>query len=177
MNRSELELYTTKELLPFDNGIPIIQVGNFEDRDSLFKSRAKFDTINNQIIYAGAFQSNFRDLEKVPILNDSDILGFDFESNELLVSSASIHKLNGLDIHGLWKKQFVLTANKEKILSGYLCDSMGACLVNDNYIYTFQSRRVMSNDTVRLRVDSVSTQDYRKDYSKNSKFFNAFKER
>ncbi|MGB5980800.1 MAG: hypothetical protein WBG46_01525 [Nonlabens sp.] len=177
-----IELYTANKMLPFDEGISIMKVGNFEDRDSLFRHRARFDTLNNSIIFAGKFEVDESDLSNEPVLTDKDILGFDFEKNHLLIDSTAIVKLENLEISNLWSRQFILTADNEPILKGYLYGIWSSSLVHDNFIFLSHYNNDFKGDTLGLQVGYMFAPPFSKndgihyDYTKNKAFYNAFRD-
>lgn len=183
-SKVELQLYTTNSMLPFNDGVPITDVGNFQDRDSIFINRARFDTIGLNQIHGGKFHIETSDLSEKPLLSDGDFLGFDFKSNELLLSPNAMNKLNTLNIDPLWNKQFILMADNEFILKGYLYDHMSSSIIYDDFILMPDPKRsIIKKDTLRLKVGSCFTIPMEKgngldyDYSKDSLFYNVFKNR
>jgi len=181
-DKVRIELYTTNKMLPFDEGISIMEVGNFEDRDSLFRNRARFDTLNNSMIFAGKFEVDKSDFSNEPVLTDEDIFGFDFENNHLLIDSTAIVKLENLEISNLWSRQFVLTADKEPILKGYLYGIWSSALVHDNVISLYYDNNDIKGDTLGLQVKHRFAPPFSKDqgihydYTKDQAFYNAFRD-
>lgn len=126
-----IEIYLTKNSIESYDGVPL-RVGI---KDSVLVKQvldfygkyARIDTVKDKIIYMGHFKVTKENLEEKPFINDSEILGFDFDRAEMHFSENVTKKI--YDAIPTWHKnhyfgkQFALCHNGKIILSGYLYPS------------------------------------------------------
>ena len=133
-----IEIYLTKNQIESYDGVPL-QVGI---KDSViikriidkFGSDIRIDTINDKLIYMGHFSSKQNDLEDKPFINDSEIIGLDFENSEIHFTKSVTEKIyNSIPNwrkENILGKQYVLCHNKKIILNGYFLGSMSSVASN-----------------------------------------------
>lgn len=117
----KIEIYLTNKRIESYEGIKpenLKDTTKFKDLLERFNKIAiKLDTINNDIIFAGAFNANDEDLDVKPLINSNEILMFDFTSSKIIMKESVVKKIKDLD----WKmgddfgRQFVLCINKKPV--------------------------------------------------------------
>lgn len=148
-----------------------------------YHEEIRIDTVKDKPIYMGHFLVGPKDLEEKPFINDSEILGFDFEDSEIHFSKSVTEKIYKSIPN--WRKknhfgkQFVLCHNGKIILKGYLLGSMSSYWSNTYQIYYHPYPEYKRNDTLKsvkfLMSDSLN---FEKNYlKKNKELYNAFKNR
>ena len=127
----KIEIYLTNKRIESYEGIKpenLKDTTKFKDLLERFNKIAiKLDTINNDIIFAGAFNANDEDLDVKPLINSNEILMFDFTSSKIIMKESVVKKIKDLD----WKmgddfgRQFVLCINKKPVLKIIKVDEKG----------------------------------------------------
>ncbi len=125
-HKQKIEIYLPKHRIDPINLIPITElkenaerIKNMTDEDIFELSKLKYDTINQREIHAGDFIAKESDLMTDPLVKDSEIINFDFNNNELLISSEGTDRIRNLEPEFSFHNQFVLTIDKKPILTGY----------------------------------------------------------
>lgn len=137
----KIEIYLTNKRIESYEGIKpenLKDTTKFKDLLERFNKIAiKLDTINNDIIFAGAFNANDEDLDVKPLINSNEILMFDFTSSKIIMKESVVKKIKDLD----WKmgddfgRQFVLCINKKPVLNGYFYHPASSYLSNTYQIF------------------------------------------
>ncbi|WP_177764482.1 hypothetical protein [Flavobacterium sp. I3-2] len=143
----------------------------------------RIDTIKNKPIFLGHFLAEQKDLEEKPFINDSEIIGFDFENSEIHFNKSvaekiynSIPKWRNSNYFG---KQFVLCHNGKIILSGYLTGSMSKFQSNTYQISYYKYLEHKNNNEIKSFAYRISDSlNFEKNnLRKNKVLFEAFKNR
>ncbi|MGV7105853.1 hypothetical protein [Flavobacterium sp. U410] len=136
----------------------------------------KFDTVHNDIIFAGAFDIEDGDLEKTPLINDDEILKFDFNTSQIFMTGSVVNKIKNLD----WKmknnfgRQFVLCINKKPILNGYFYNSSSSYLSNTYQIFIDDYKMNKSEVAYKIYLGkNLSTPNLKE----NKEFYKSLSER
>lgn len=182
-----IEIYLTKKQIESYDGVSL-KVGI---KDSVktkiiierFGSDTRIDTINDKLIYMGHFSSKQNDLEDIPFINDSEIIGFDFEKSEIHLKKSVTEKIyNSIPNwrkKNILGKQFVLCHNKKIILNGYFLGSMSSVWSNTFQIlyhkYPEYKRKNNIKSVVFSMHDSINFE--KNNLKKNKELYNAFRNR
>ena len=143
----------------------------------------RIDTIKDKPIYMGHFFVTNKDLEEKPFINDSEILGFDFENSEIHFSKSVTEKIyNSIPNwrkKNYFGKQFVLCHNGKIILNGYFIGSMSKYSSNTYQIKYHnypEHKRHSGIKSVAFSInDSLNFE--KNNLKKNKKLYEAFKNR
>jgi len=126
-HKPKIEIYLPKHRIDPINLISITElkenserIKNMTDEDIFELSKLKYDTINQREIHAGNFIAMESDLMAKPLVKDSEIMSFNFNTNELVISSEGKDRIGSLDPEFSFHNQFILTIDKKPILTGYL---------------------------------------------------------
>ena len=157
----------------------------FGDVISFDNMIVKNDTffLNNKPIYMGHFVAELGDLEEKPFINDSEILGFDFDDSRIHFNKSVTEKIYKSIPE--WRKknhfgkQFVLCHNGKIIVSGYFIGSMSKYHSNTYQINYHRYPEQKRNDTLTSVVFSISDSlNFEKNnLKKNKELYHAFKNR
>lgn len=182
-----IEIYLTKDKIESYDGVPLRTA--IKDTTIIrqvlesYKEEVRIDTLNNKPIYMGHFVADLDDLEEKPFVNDSEVLGFDFENSEIHFSKSVTEKI--YKSISEWRKtshfgkQFVLIYNGKIILNGYFINSMSSYWSTTHQIiyhrYPEHKRNDTSNSISFLMFDSLNFE--KNNLKKNKELYNAFKNR
>ena len=136
-NSDKIEIYLLNKKIRSVEGIPLKDASKFKYIDSLTLSTYEsinYDTITNQFIYGGKFDAKLSDLEKEPLIEDSEILFLDIEKSELEFTNSAFQKFLNFKKTNNNHKQFAITVNKKPILTGYFRSKLTSYIFNYNYI-------------------------------------------
>lgn len=195
-NEVEIEIYLPKERIKFYDGCKINREWNFSDhleKDSFwielnkfYRKYARYDTLTNDYIYAGGFIAKKSDLEKEPFIKSDEIIEFDFETSKIKISPSGVKKILNLEPNFNFSRQFIITANKKPILTGYFYSSFSSSYVKHYYIvyegtaekqpvskqYQEREFEIFYNDENRKEF----LLDDRYDFKNNVDFYKAFEQ-
>ena len=133
-----IEIYTPKERIPSIDGIELPSNWNLaglsEHKAEFYRKYARLDTISQKLIFAGRFVAKVSDLPNSPLIQDKDIVGFDFEYNTLKLSESGVKKLLTVLPNMNFSRQIIITADKKPILNGYLFSTFSSSYVSHFYI-------------------------------------------
>jgi UDP-glucose 6-dehydrogenase len=93
-----IEIYLTKEKIESYDGVPLRTA--IKDTTIIrqvlesYKEEIRINTVNNKPIYMGHFSAKFSDLEEKPFINDSEIVGFDFENSDIVLIGTEYDELS-----------------------------------------------------------------------------------
>lgn len=154
--KSIVEIYTFKERQKIIEGIPYkefaiktkLDVSTLNDSDNLM-----YDTIRKEIIYAGQFDANCKELNSKPLVSDNEILVLDTIANKIKLSADAINKIAALSPSMKDGIQFVICVDKEPVLKGYFWNSFSS------YGSTL--------NCIEYNTDKVSSSTYLKMYKGN----------
>ena len=163
-----IEIYLTKNKIESYDGVPLRTAINDTTiiRQVLesYNEEIRIDTLNNKPIYMGHFVAELGDLEEKPFINDSEILGFDFDDSRIYFNKSVTEKIYKSIPE--WRKkshfgkQFVLCHNGKIILNGYFINSMSSYWSTTHQIYYHHSAKNKRNDTLNnvsfLMSDSLN---------------------
>ena len=182
-----IEIYLTKRQIENFDGVSL-KVG-IKDSSKIkriierFGSNTRIDTINDKLIYMGHFNSKQNDLQDEPFINDSEIIGIDFENSQIhFKKSVTENIYNSIPN---WRKdnnigkQFVLCHNKKIILNGYFLGSMSSVWSNTYQILYHNypdDKRKNNKESVMFSIhDSINFE--KNNLKKNKELYNAFRNR
>ncbi|RAR47346.1 hypothetical protein [Flavobacterium lacus] len=182
-----IEIYLTKEKIESYDGVPLRTA--IKDTTIIrqvlesYNEEIRIDTLNNKPIYMGHFVAELSDLEEKPFINDSEILGFDFENSEIHFSKSVTEKIYKSIPE--WRKkshfgkQFVLCHNGKIILNGYFIGSMSKYHSNTYQIKYHRYPEHKRNDALTSVAFSISDSlNFEKNnLKKNKELYHAFKNR
>ncbi|WP_330441832.1 hypothetical protein [Flavobacterium sp. C4GT6] len=133
----KIEIYLLKHRLAFVDAVPFKETSKYKEIEydrakDIFKD-AQFDTIREEVVFAGQFEADSVDLQSEPFIDDSDIKAFDLRANKLMLSKKVIKRICNLYPDRNFGEQFVITVNKEPMLTGYFWNTQSA--VNCRWYY------------------------------------------
>lgn len=181
-NQDIIEIYLTKERIPHKVGVPFEEIPKYVDidltdfgfgrYDNYFVS---YDTIKKDFIYLGEFELKKEDLEDEPFITNDEILGFDFEKSNVIVSGSSYYKFSDKRIRNL--SQFVICINKEPVINGYFLSGMSSVYFDWYAMYYLPFSEKYKDDVIDLylyfdiRNRSIEIPNFK---ITNPKFYQAF---
>jgi len=182
-----IEIYLTKDRIESYDGVPLRTA--IKDTTIIrqvlesYKEEIRIDTINEKPIYMGHFLADQDDLEEKPFINDSEIVGFDFENSEIHFNKSVTEKVYKSIPE--WRKkshfgkQFALLHNGKIILNGYFINSMSSYWSTTHQIKYHRYPEHKRNDTLSSVAFSISDSlNFEKNnLKKNKELYNAFKNR
>lgn len=182
-----IEIYLTKNKIESYDGVPLrIAIKDTTIIRQVLESyneEIRIDTLNNKPIYMGHFVAELGDLEEKPFINDSEILGFDFDDSRIHFNKSVTEKIYKSIPE--WRKknhfgkQFVLCHNGKIIASGYFIGYMSKYHSNTYQIiyhhFTEQKRNNSLSSVSFLMSDSLNFE--KNNLKKNKDLYNAFKNR
>ena len=182
-----LEIYLTKNRIESYDGVPL----RTAIKDSIiikqvidsYHEEIRIDTAKDKPIYMGHFLVEQKDLEEKPFINNSEILGFDFENSQIHFSKSVTEKIYKSIPN--WRKknhfgkQFVLCHNGKILLSGYLLGSSSSYWSNTYQISYHPYPEHKRNNTIKSVAFSMSDSlNFEKNnLKKNKELYDAFKNR
>ena len=120
--KHNLEIYLLKSTSKSEEGIPAREYFEKQkiDFDTLIiKRNMNYDTINNELIYAGKFDITKSNLESKPFITNDEIEFLDLKSNEIKFTVSAAKKIASLSGKMTEGHQFVVTDNKRPVFGGY----------------------------------------------------------
>lgn len=184
-NQDVIEIYLTKERIPHKEGVPFDEMPKYIDIDLTdgFFGRyddyfVSYDTIKKDFIFLGDFEVKKEDLEEKPFITNDEILGFDFEKSNVVVSGNSYYKFSDKRIGNL--AQFVICINKEPVINGYFLSGMSSAYFEWYAMYYLPYSEKYKDDVIDLylyfdlRNRSVEIPDFQ---TTNPEFYQAFQTR
>ncbi|MPT33558.1 MAG: hypothetical protein E2604_00350 [Flavobacterium sp.] len=122
-----IEIYLLKDRLNTDEGVSLEKIKDFPEMDSTalkeMPKTVRYDTLNKEFIYAGSFHANKNQVEPTPLIKNEDVLGLDVENSEIKLSAESANKIIALKPSMKDGIQFVITDNKNPVMTGYFWSS------------------------------------------------------
>jgi len=116
-----------------------IDTTNFKDIDTL-----KIPL--NKYIFAGHYSVKNNDLEKTPFITNDEIIGFNLNNSEIVLSNSAAKKLTKFHPMSHFGEQFVITVNKKPVLNGYLYNFAFSYYVNTFHIPYIQYSEELLKD-------------------------------
>ena len=189
----KIEFYLTKERIQSFDGT-CIEEAVFDTnpkRDSIIKqgllerygNTVRIDTVKKEIIFAGKFKVQNKDLQDRPFIKNSEILGINFENSSISFKESVANNI--YDSIKIWRnknhhygRQFVLKHNEKIILNGYFFSMMSSQLSNTYQILYYPIDEKQKNDS----INSISYLFYEglnfdQNLNKNELLRKAFKNR
>lgn len=119
----KIEIYLTQNRIDSYQGIQVnenhIDSFNLHYLENRFDFKIiRYDTLNSDLIFAGAFKAKESDLQNEPILSNKEIKSFDFSNGTLVLNTLGMKKLSQIGLDG-YGRQFVLVINDHIELFGY----------------------------------------------------------
>ena len=120
----EIEIYLTNKRIKSYQGLEISENNIDSLRYRYVESRFDFnvvrlDTTTNELIFAGEFTAEKKDLRDKPFLNKSRIIEFNPKNGHLMIDSIGAKQITELPRSNNMGHQFVLTVDGEPKLFGY----------------------------------------------------------
>lgn len=138
-DKDKIEIYLLKERIRSIEGIPLLEYAKLENYPLIQEitsiEKANFDTIKKQIIYGGEFRVSKEHINKLPLIQDTEIIKFDSTTNELIISTSGRKKIENLKPNMKFGTQFVICINGEPSLTGYFRNHFSSYIYNWNYIH------------------------------------------
>jgi len=189
-NSPIIEIYIPKERIPsLDGGALPPNWNSGEPSEDEIAYRRKFlrlDTISQRLIYAGRYAAKASDLQNSPLIENNDVLGFNFKTNKLKLSRNGVKKLFSILPNFNFSRQFIITADKKPILNGYLFSTFSSSYVSHFYIKYARGTsepdlsRLIDEQEFEIYYNPTFEFDYgvkKYEYQKNVNFYKAFKNR
>ena len=186
----KIEIYLTKERIESNDGVSIkdfyteeklqnLPDYSIERINNLINKNVRIDTLREyrNIIYCGNFKANFEELERNPIINDSEIINFNTKKSAFKFDNSVLEKLSKIELDTNYiGKQFAVCINKKPIMFGYILNSFEN-YYSENYFLDISNtkfKNLHENDKV------TSFLHYGKDFrpldtSKEKEFIKALK--
>ncbi|MGJ8667206.1 MAG: hypothetical protein ACSHW7_12625 [Patiriisocius sp.] len=192
----KIEIYLPKERIKTKDGVEITREWNFIEStrtdssmihsNKLLREFARLDTVTDNYIYAGSYNADEDDLDINPFIYENEIISFDFETSELEISASGAEKLWNLQEDFIYSRQFIITADRKPILTGYFYGILSSSYVNHFYIFYEnggfgEKKPVFENEKLRIEYNSKSMKGFFKtdkekyDFKTIAEFYNAFK--
>lgn len=192
----KLEIYLPKERIKSNDGSELVRQWNFAEsfkKDSswielneYYHKYARYDTIDHNYIYAGNFIAKKSDLQNEPFIESDEIIEFDFKSSKIKIRPSGVEKIRNLKPNFNFSRQFIITADKQPILTGYFYSIFSSSYVSHYYIiyadsngtesfpkkYEEREFEIFYNN--KIQKEFLSDDSY--DFKKNSDFYNAFEQ-
>lgn len=126
-NTSNIEIYLTKNRIESYQGVKLENV--ITDSLKIFNMHKRWgekpiriDTTNSQLILAGAYEVNQKDLQNKPFIKFDEIISFNKDNGTLTLNKIAINKLSKIKSDS-FGQQFVLTINGKPEIIGYFYQS------------------------------------------------------
>lgn len=150
--KDKIEIYLLKERIRSSEGIPILEYAALQNYPLIQEitsiEKANFDTVKKQIIYGGEFKVSKEQLNNLPLIKDTEIIKFDSNKNELIISASGRKKIENLKPNMKFGTQFVICVNSEPSLTGYFRNHFSSYIYNWNYIHYQYSKDVSQTPNV-----------------------------
>lgn len=144
VDKPEIEIYLPKERIVSKDGTELIREWVFREdlkndeyfieENKYYLKYARYDTLNNNYIYAGSFVADKSDLKEEPFIKNDEIIEFDFKKSLIKFSPSGVEKIWNLPPNFNFSRQFIITADKEPILTGYFYSIFASSYVSHFYI-------------------------------------------
>lgn len=192
----KIEIYLPKERIKSKDGSELTQEWNFTESakkdtswvrlNKYYHKYARYDTIDHNYIYAGSFTATKADLQSEPFIKSNEILQFDFKNSKIKISSSGVEKIWNLEPNFNFSRQFVITADKKPLLTGYFYSSFSSSYVSHYYIIyegsydtesfpkKYKEREFEIFYSNKTQKEFLTNDRY--DFKTNSDFYNAFVE-
>jgi hypothetical protein len=180
-----IEIYLTKERIPHKVGVPFEEIPkyvNIDLTDPVFGRYDHFfvsyDTISKDFVFLGEFDIRRENLKEEPFITNDEILGFDFEKSNVVVSGNSYYKFSDKRIGNL--NQFVICINKKPVINGYFLSGMSSAYIDWYAMYYLPYSEKYKDDVIDLylyfdfRNRSIEIPDFQ---TTNPEFHQAFQTR
>lgn len=189
----KIEIYLPKERIVSNDGTELINEWNFREDlkndsswiklNNYYHQFARFDTITKNYIYAGSFEATENELQEFPLIEDKEILDFDFKTSEITISASGVEKLWSLTPEMNFSRQFILTADKKPILTGYFYSVFSSSYVKHFYIvynngYEGLEKPTFENKAFKIEYNPKAeyfSQVDKFDFKQSSEFYDVFK--
>jgi len=183
-NQDVIEIYLTKERIPHKIGIPFHEMSKYIDIDITDNGFGRYDnffvsydTIGKDFIFLGEFDIKRENLEEEPFITNDEIIGFDFEKSNLILSGKSYEKFSS-EIPPL--SQFIVCINNKPTIGGYLLSPMSSAYLENYAIYYFNYTKEYKKDTIELslflgkKFEGVEIPEFK---TSNPEFYQVFQTR
>jgi hypothetical protein len=192
IQKAKIEIYLPKERIVSKDGSELLNDWNFRKELKKYSSSillndyhlkyARYDSITHNIIYAGSFSATENDLPSTPFIYDNEILGFDFETSEIIISASGVEKLWSLQPNMNFSRQFILTADRKPILTGYFYSIYSSSYVKHFYIvynsgYEGVEKPEFKDENFKIEYNPESEFNWeleKYDFKKSDEFYDAF---
>ncbi len=121
-SKPKIEIYLLNKTIESNEGILFSDTPYYANLDSIERKwyqEVRFDTIRNELIYAGKFTAAKDDLQDYPFIKNEEILGFNKEEDILIFDTIVKRRLHFL-FPGKQKVQFAIAIDKKPVLFGYI---------------------------------------------------------
>ncbi len=127
----KIEIYLTEKQIETKEGIPIEIAfkGNKSAEYTLerYKNKSvRYDTIKKDFVYFGKFKAEKKDLQKKPIIEDAEIIGYDLKNSLIYLSESGMKKISKLHLNEKdnYGRQFVVCINNKPYIFGYFVNEL-----------------------------------------------------
>lgn len=122
-----IEIYLLKDRVNTNEGVSLEKIKGFPEIDTIalkeMPKTVKYDTLNKEFIYAGSFHVNKNQIESTPLIKNEDVLGLNIDNSEIKLSAEAANKIIALKPSMKDGIQFVITDNKNPVMTGYFWSS------------------------------------------------------
>ncbi len=186
----KIEIYLTKERIESNDGVSIkdfytkeklqnLPDYSIERINNLINKNARIDTLreHRSIIYCGNFKANFEELEKNPIVNDSEIINFNTKKSAFKFDNSVIDKISKIELdNNNIGKQFAVCVNKKPIMFGYFLNSFQNYYSENYFLDIINTKFKNSHENDKITSFLLYGKDFRPlDTIKEKEFILALK--
>lgn len=125
-HHSKVEIYLLNKRKNFKNCIPVKESDWYRERTIdtvLFELtvKAQYDTIKDEVVFAGEFDALKSELNKTPFIKDDEIkyLILNKATDEVVFNAEATKRINELYPENSYGNQFVVTVDGTPVLTGY----------------------------------------------------------
>lgn len=145
----KIEIYLLKERKPFTNCIPFTET-EFYDSEDLIDApmllHAGYDTILDEIIYAGDFVVSKHDLLPEPFITNIELRYMDLKENEFMIDSLAAKRIYNMHPKNSYGNQFAVTIDGEPVFAGYFWGAMSRFRCDWYQIIAYKMDGEIQND-------------------------------
>lgn len=138
--KPKIEIYLLKEKIESYEGVPILEADDLKNRHESIRreglEESRWDTVTQQLIFAGEFNAKFDQLQKKPLILDSEVYKFHMKKNALIFDSLVNERIRNLKPRRRTGVQFALTVDHKIVLTGYWWSRYSSYYCNTHHIYT-----------------------------------------
>ena len=151
-NHPKIEVYLLKHPVESTEGVLFRETERYKNLDSVeqrWYKDSRGDTLSGEIIYGGKFDATTEDIQSLPFIIDEEIHEFDIKNDIITFDSIVIKRI---ETHKPSKSQFVITIDKEPVLTGYFWTGFNSRIPSWYTLYGTDSYGLKVTDEKYKRV-------------------------